>query len=226
MTRRDGNNDGGKPRSRKAPNKPGPLSEEDHELWQHAAASLDPLRRGKPRVPVGTRPQEGAAPRQQPAPQLETKAVAHRAPAARAPAVRPAHEPPPLAQFERKRSRRIATGQIAIDARLDLHGARQNEAYVRFRAFLLDCAAQGYSTVLVVTGKGGRRETSGHDLAHPYAAPERGILRRSVPLWLEESDLRAIVTSYTAAGIKHGGEGALYIRLRKRMPPGRHRDSR
>jgi DNA-nicking Smr family endonuclease len=41
------------------------------------------------------------------------------------------------------------------------------------------------------------------------------VLRRNVPGWLEEPDLRAIVLSYTQAGIRHGGAGALYVQLRK-----------
>jgi DNA-nicking Smr family endonuclease len=46
--------------------------------------------------------------------------------------------------------------------------------------------------------------------------PERGVLRRNVPRWLAEPDLRSIVVCYTAAAASHGGEGALYIQLRRR----------
>jgi DNA-nicking Smr family endonuclease len=41
------------------------------------------------------------------------------------------------------------------------------------------------------------------------------VLRRSVPQWLDEPEFRAIVVGYAAAGARHGGEGALSIRLRK-----------
>jgi DNA-nicking Smr family endonuclease len=41
------------------------------------------------------------------------------------------------------------------------------------------------------------------------------VLRRSVPQWLEDPEFRAIVLGYSAAGVRHGGEGALYIRLRR-----------
>jgi DNA-nicking Smr family endonuclease len=44
---------------------------------------------------------------------------------------------------------------------------------------------------------------------------ERGVLRRLVPQWLAEPELRAIVLSYDTAGARHGGEGALYVRLRR-----------
>jgi len=68
--------------------------------------------------------------------------------------------------------------------------------------------------LLVITGKGGEIETGDH-LARILGEPERGVLRRSVPQWLEEPELRAIVLGYTTAGLRHGGEGALYVRLRK-----------
>ena len=71
--------------------------------------------------------------------------------------------------------------------------------------------------MLVVTGKGGpRREQDAATLGFGADQPERGVLRRSVPLWLEEPELRLLVASYTTADIKHGGAGALYIHLRKR----------
>ena len=45
---------------------------------------------------------------------------------------------------------------------------------------------------------------------------QRGVLRRSVPHWLEEPDLRAVVLGYTQAAVRHGGAGALYVQLRER----------
>jgi DNA-nicking Smr family endonuclease len=74
--------------------------------------------------------------------------------------------------------------------------------------------------VLVITGKGASGErpadrfNGGYDTGLP-GATRRGVLRRSVPLWLDEPELRAIVISYAAAGARHGGDGALYVRLRK-----------
>ena len=47
---------------------------------------------------------------------------------------------------------------------------------------------------------------------------ERGALKREVPLWLNLPEFRAIVVGFESAAIGHGGEGALYVRLRKRRP--------
>lgn len=228
--RSDQKTDKGRPRARK-----GALSDEDQALWEFMARGLDPVRRKKPRIPVVAPDPDEVRPRADLPMESETKLIpdAHRrasdglaakqSRASRAiPPVseRPAKPVPPLAQFERKRQRRIASGRMTIEARLDLHGSRQAEAYHQFRGFLLDCAARGYSTVLVVTGKGGTRQARDDDLASPYATTDRGVLRRSVPLWLEQPDIRALVASYTSAAIQHGGDGALYIHLRKRSGRG------
>jgi DNA-nicking Smr family endonuclease len=63
----------------------------------------------------------------------------------------------------------------------------------------------------VITGKG--RSPASSDSIAAYES-ERGILRRNVPRWLEEPDVRNIVVSFTTAAIRHGGEGALYVHLR------------
>jgi DNA-nicking Smr family endonuclease len=120
--------------------------------------------------------------------------------------------PPPLSRFDDRQRRRIARDPELIDARLDLHGMRQREAHSVLRRFLVSCAGRGDRHVLVITGKGTRADMEhGRD----YLAEERGVLRRLVPLWLGEPELRGLVISYTAASVRHGGEGALYVRLRK-----------
>jgi DNA-nicking Smr family endonuclease len=66
--------------------------------------------------------------------------------------------------------------------------------------------------VLVITGKG----PAGQDSEiRPFGAPERGVLKRLVPKWLAETELGALVTGYSTAKARHGGAGALYVRLRR-----------
>jgi DNA-nicking Smr family endonuclease len=71
---------------------------------------------------------------------------------------------------------------------------------------------RGDRNVLVITGKGTRAEM---ERMRDFTVEERGVLRRLVPLWLGEPELRGMVISYTTAGPRHGGDGALYVRLRK-----------
>jgi DNA-nicking Smr family endonuclease len=44
---------------------------------------------------------------------------------------------------------------------------------------------------------------------------ERGVLRRQVPQWLSQPEFRALVVGFEEAHIGHGGEGALYLRIRR-----------
>ena len=120
----------------------------------------------------------------------------------------PAHAP-----FDPRVSKRIARGRHAIDARLDLHGLRQQDAYLVLRRFLARCQADGLRHVLVITGKGGGTD----DVADRdfWRSDERGILRRLVPHWLSEPSLRLHVVSFTESALKHGGSGALYVTIRK-----------
>jgi len=88
---------------------------------------------------------------------------------------------------------------------------RQREAHAALRRFLKSAQGQGYRHVLVITGKGAAADTT-----RPfYESEERGVLRQTVPHWLAASDLAPVVLSYSEAPRRLGGEGALYVRLRK-----------
>lgn len=113
----------------------------------------------------------------------------------------------PLAPLEPKLRRRLARG-AAVDARLDLHGLTQDAAYGRLMVFLRGSQASGHSLVLVITGKG----DGGGVLAGEGG---RGVLRRQVPQWLAAPELRSVILGFETAGRGHGGEGALYVRLRR-----------
>ena len=117
------------------------------------------------------------------------------------------------APFDPRISKKIARGRHTIDARLDLHGLRQQDAYVVLRRFLARCQADGLRHVLVITGKGGKPDdAASRDF---WQADERGIFRRLVPQWLAEPSFRLHVVSFTESAMKHGGSGALYVTIRK-----------
>jgi DNA-nicking Smr family endonuclease len=196
----------------------GPPVPDDLDLWRHTARSVTPLRKAKARVPEVGAPQDmqpksrPAAPtKPQPSPPLlhNVRKTFPPQPPNRA----TAPSPPPLVPIERRKARRIARGIVEIDDRIDLHGLRQVDAERRLRAFLLGARSHGLRTVLVITGKGGERGTSMRDDGTERS--ERGVLRRSVPMWLEQPDLRDCVAGIAPAHIRHGGSGAIYIHLRK-----------
>lgn len=192
------------------------VTADEAELWQNATRSLVPIK-AKPRVGRAAAPPQSSS-RAAPPPTRspEPTPASHRAKASPADASRAkvatARGGPPLAQFDRRKARQIASGKVEVDARIDLHGLYQREAYARLRAFLSDAHARGLKRVLVITGKGGAEPP---DRLGELAGERRGVLRRSVPHWLEEPELRSVVASFTQAGVRHGGAGALYVELRR-----------
>jgi DNA-nicking Smr family endonuclease len=124
---------------------------------------------------------------------------------------------PPLSDLDRRKARKVGTGKVEIEGRIDLHGMRQAEAHAALRRFLLRGYAEGRRWVLVITGKGAPLRRCEDDAGLVSVRDdERGVLKRNVPRWLDEPELRAIVIGFTAAAIRHGGEGALYVQLRRR----------
>ena len=99
----------------------------------------------------------------------------------------------------------LARGAVDIDARLDLHGLRQDAAHRALRSFIVGAQSRGARIVLVITGKG--RTGEGEDA---------GVLRRAVPRWLEAPDLRPLVVGVSVAHRSHGGDGALYVQVRRK----------
>jgi DNA-nicking Smr family endonuclease len=97
--------------------------------------------------------------------------------------------------------RRITRGRDAIAARIDLHGMTQDLARAALTAFFRRAVEEGWRAILVITGKG-----VGGD----------GVLRRRVPDWLAEPPLRDQIAGVSEAHRRHGGEGALYVALKRK----------
>lgn len=195
------------------------LSEAERALWDKVAESVTPL---APRPPA--EPEPAPAKPAAPAKAAETGAPERPKPPA-PPAKRPKKTPvapvqriaapsppppPPLAPLEHKLRRRLTRGVVAIDARVDLHGLRQDEAQRRLASFLATAQASGFKVVLVITGKG-RPADDGGD----WYGDARGVLRRAVPLWLSSPAARGLVIGFETADVTHGGSGALYVRIRR-----------
>jgi DNA-nicking Smr family endonuclease len=192
------------------------LSKEDEALWEHTASSLEPLKTRKARHHAAVPDPETVPPFIAKAPARNSSAPprAPDPPPAAAPRAKASPAPPALNAFDRKAARRLRQGQIEIEARIDLHGMRQQEAHAALRRFLFSSIAKGRRWVLVITGKGASSRERDDDGSY-MGAHERGVLRRNVPMWLGEPELRAIIVSFTSAAIPHGGDGALYVQLRK-----------
>lgn len=195
------------------------IDDDEEALWSHTAQSIEPLKRAKQRFhPAADRLKEDS-PRlklkSEPAASI-TKPEKSRSNPQPVPTKVATKTTPPIADFDRKKVRKLRSGQVEIEARIDLHGMRQDEAHAALRAFLHRCIAKDQRWVLVITGKG-KIDSRDQDDERPFdmtSRRDRGVLKRNVPRWLEEPDLRSLVVSYTTSAIQHGGEGALYIHLR------------
>ena len=172
------------------------LSGEERTLWDGVTRSIRPLAKRslrKAAIEPDAAPASPAKPRKALPPQ----------PVAQPRATIPVAVPP-LAPLERKTRKRLARGAREIDARLDLHGFTQDQAHGALLRFLRTAQSKGHAVVLVITGKGVRGDG------------ERGVLKRAVPQWLSLPDFRELVIGFDSAAVAHGGEGALYVRVRRR----------
>ena len=126
--------------------------------------------------------------------------------------------------IDRRTRERLRKGQIAIDGRIDLHGQTQAEAHRALNRYLAMSHQQDKRCILVITGKGGDkgpRGDRGDEADQPfdlYANQERrgGVLRYVVPRWLAEGENRHRVLTFYPARPRDGGNGALYVLLRRR----------
>ena len=175
------------------------VSEEERALWESVAKQTKPLRK-KHRA---AKPDAGSS---------DTKAHLAAKPAVLPPSTPRGSPPkiakpamPPLASLGRRERSQLSRGQKEIEARLDLHGMTQARAHRALSSFLHRAHQDGLTFVLIITGKG---KISG-------AEAERGVLRRQVPQWLSQPEFRNLVVGFEAAHVGHGGEGALYVRIRR-----------
>jgi len=177
------------------------LTYEERVLWSAVTQSMKPLRPEEAQSAP-----EPAMPEAPPAvPKAKSKSRPQHPETLIAPAPpKPAPIVPPLS---RRARRNVARGRHEIDARLDLHGLTQSEAHHALLRFLRTASARDARLVLVITGKG---KAGSHDEGR-----ERGVLRRQVPQWLSLPEFRDYVVGFEDAHIAHGGEGALYVRVRR-----------
>ena len=182
---------------------PRALSEDERALWGNVTRAVRPLKRATAKVAAQTGAGVGAREGAGQAPLPKAPATTGKIGPKAAPKSQPAKTAPPLAPLGRRQKQKIARGHEPIDARIDLHGLTQSEAHHALVRFLRNQHGEGASLVLVITGKGARDDS------------DRGVLRRQVPHWLESGECRPLVVGFEPAHVGHGGEGALYVRIRR-----------
>ncbi len=177
------------------------VTPEELELWRHVAQSVRPIKAKRRAAAVKAETPAAPAP----------KAKATKAPAPVAP-------PPKLKQpapakphelthglshgIDRRQAERFRKGKLPLEGKIDLHGRTQQDAHDDLLGFLKRAHGAGKRTVLVVTGKG-------------MTTSKTGILRQAVPRWLNEPAFRHLVLAFDYAEPQDGGEGALYVLLKR-----------
>jgi DNA-nicking Smr family endonuclease len=155
------------------------MTEDDDELLARAFQDVKPLRGRSLRVA-----------------HKATKPVSRPVRFERVETKTPAAQPYMPAGLDHRTQRKLRRGQMRPEARLDLHGHTQAQAFDALARFLAGAQARGHRTVLVVTGKS-------------------GVLRHEVPRWLRLAPNAPRVLSSETARPGDGGDGALYVLLRK-----------
>lgn len=111
--------------------------------------------------------------------------------------------------MDRKAFGRLKRGKLKPEARIDLHGMTLAQAHPALTGFILRSASAGHRLVLVITGKGKPRDDGG-------PIPTKfGVLRHQVPQWLSMAPLGSLVLQVSASHVRHGGDGAYYVYLRR-----------
>ncbi len=166
----------------------------DLDLFKAAMAGAMPLKGNKPRVSGVPRPKA-------PVPKEHGQEAQ--------PAVAMAHKGVSRTEgFDRDVDRALARGRRAPEATLDLHGMTLTAAERAVTRFLAESAQQGRRVILIVTGKGLRLE-GGRVFG--------GRIRAEFAGWLDRADNRALVAGLRPAHPRHGGSGAFYVLLRRRI---------
>jgi len=180
--------------------KKGKSDDDDHRLWSRIAETAIPLRKRRPAI-VKPLPKKLEAIQRTPKAEPERKL----------PKPQPKAMPARYAELDRQTTRRLEKGRLEVEAKLDLHGMRQRDAHAALRRFLKSAQGKDYRHVLVITGKGATQEAA----KSFYEEEARGVLRQAVPQWLRGPEFASFVVSFSQAPRRLGGEGALYVRLRK-----------
>lgn len=186
-------------------------------MWDRVARTTTPLKPTK--RSISDRTPEPEPPTHHPIPQptierLPTFRVGEKASGPSSNAIRHglsdrlAHAP---VRMDHGLHKKMVRGKLKPEGRIDLHGKTLAEAHPALMRFIIDAYDDGKRLVLVITGKGKDRDAEG-----PIPI-RRGILRHQVPGWLQAPPLGALVLDVRAAHYRHGGTGAYYVYLKRRV---------
>lgn len=181
------------------------LSAEEAAAWERLAATVEPLHPLKPFQPQPPHPAKPSAP---PKPRRTATAAPKPRTVAAPPPPRPKDIAAPGRGLDSHWDRRLKSGALQPELTLDLHGHNLDAAYDRLMSGVAQARAMGVRTILLVTGKP-------RPVAAADRAERRGAIRAKVLDWLAASSHHSAIAAVRRAHQRHGGDGALYIVLRR-----------
>jgi len=188
------------------------LTTGEQAAWAHLAASVTPMpgktRPNPPRNTGGEKAKPGGGAGAT-APAKPVKSAKPRPPLP--PRTVPGTPPPPAGKdggLDSHWDRRMKGGRIDPDLTLDLHDCTLDAAYGRIMAGLDQARMMNARVVLVIAGR--ERPVDPAD-----RMVRRGAIRAKLLDWLAASRHGAAISAVRKAHIRHGGEGALYLILKR-----------
>ena len=158
---------------------------DDDDIWSRFTAEIKPLKTTPVHVPARKKPPPRSA-------------IRHHMPDM--PAASPFHTVRFVAGLDRTLAAQIKKGARTIEGTLDLHGQTQDQALAALKSYMSHAYFAGKRLVIVVTGKG---------------TQPGGVLKQRMPEWLRDDFFKPLLLSVSQAAAQHGGEGALYVVLRR-----------
>ena len=108
----------------------------------------------------------------------------------------------------------LKRGKVKIDRKIDLHGYTLEQAYKKFKSEVKNNYHKNKRCLLVITGKGIRKKYENKDASPPKLF--YGKIKNSILDWINEDDLKELILTYQDAGSEQGGDGAIFVYLRKK----------
>jgi DNA-nicking Smr family endonuclease len=106
---------------------------------------------------------------------------------------------------EKNTKKRMKRGRFIYDAKIDLHGQTQDQAFDNLQKFITHHYKKHIRHLLIITGRG----------RYCYQTlSSSGVLIKKVPEWLKQMPFAPMISVIEQASSYDGGEGALYIILR------------
>jgi len=108
----------------------------------------------------------------------------------------------------------LKRGKVKIDRRIDLHGYGLVQAHDKFISEVKKNYNKNKRCLLIITGKGVHKKTGNEQDTNPKLF--YGKIKNSIINWINQDDLKKYILTYQDAGFEHGGDGALFVYLRKK----------